>query len=170
MPDTDKLQRAITWIRKVLQVTDKSDAPNKVLGEIQPIIDVFGWDSLRDGIDAATASNDNANSVSLPAVPDDVLRLILNASVDTSDDVQAFTLWIDLAIAERGGLQMSVMRPVDIPVSVGINIRCGMQNTIILRPGDILRGRSSPATGVGEALSIDVRFIDLPVGEYIRGF
>ncbi len=170
MPKTDKLQRAITWIRRVLQVTEKSDAPNQVLGEIQPVIDVFGWDRFRDGIDAATATNTDANSVSLPAVPEDVLRLILNASVDTSNDLLAFTMWIDLAIADRGGLQMSVMRPVDIPISAGINIRCGIQDTLILRPGDILRGRCAPASGVGEAISIDVRFIDLPLGEYIRGF
>jgi len=160
----DKIRRSITWIRKSLQITEKTTNPGAVEGIIVPSIDTFGWEALEDPTVVRTIGV-AVNSIASAVVPADVLRLVLAASVQTNDTVQAFTMWIEHVDAETN-LATSVMRPVDVPISA-ITIRVGLERLVVMRPGDSLRGRSSPATGVGLDLRLTVRSIDLPIGEYV---
>jgi len=162
----DKIKRAFIWLRKTLVITEKTTAPGELLDNIQSVIDVFGWERLDETVFLNTTSGANVNTVSSPAVPDDVLRLIVEANVETTNPLLPFTMWID----HRDGLSnvtVGVMRPIDIPLSA-ITIRCAMERWLVLRPGDLLIGRCTPATGVGETLALRQRFVDLPIGEYIR--
>ncbi len=156
------------WLRKALQITETTDSP-RVLSEILgPFVDVFGWERLNEAVGQVNTSGANVNTVSAPAVPNDVLRLVLEASVETNNTALAFTQWID-HLDFVSNVNVGVMRPVDIPISA-IIIRSAMTRQIIMRPGDRLTGRCTPATGVGDTLAIRQRFVDLPIGEYIRGF
>lgn len=168
MPEFSGITRSLMWLRKVLQITQKTDSPRVLSEVLDPIIDVFGWERLNETVNLTTTSAVNQSIVSAPAVPDDVLRLVLEANVETTESTLPFTMWIDHLDGDSN-ITVGVMRPIDIPIST-IIIRCAMQRQIIMSPGDQLVGRSTPASGVGDTLSIRQRFVDLPIGEYIRGF
>ncbi len=168
MPQVDKIKRAITWIRRALRVTEQTTTPGEVSGLILPTVDALGWERFENDVQSASSFSVNVNATQTPLVPEGVLRLILDASVETTNDVIGFTLWIE--VQQPGELPIGVMRPFDTPISPGITIRGGIEKTIIMSPGDTLRGRCTPVTGVGSDLVIRTRFIDLPIGEYVRGF
>jgi len=135
--------------------------------DIQIALDVFGWERFDETTQRVTASGANVNIVNSPAVPADVLRLVISASVETSNAVLAFQMWMD-HFDSLSGTNIGVMRPIAVPISGGIIIRNALENRLLLRPGDVLAGRCTPNTGVGETLTIRQRFVDLPIGEYIR--
>ena len=76
------------------------------------------------------------------------------------------TLWIDLLTVNSFPVAIMPSRLI-VGAAAGQQIRHGTPAPFLMRPGDRLRGRASPATGVGIALTIRFLFIDLPVGEYI---
>lgn len=161
----DKIKRSFIWLRKVLEITEKTTLPGQILGEVRPTIDTFGWDRLNQTTTRVTSGAAASGLVQSAVTPDDVLRLVVAASVQNSDAVQAFTMWIEHNDAAVG-LSTSLMRPVDIPISA-TQIRVGLPRMIVLRPGDTLRGRSSPDPGVGLVLALNVYSVDLPIGEYV---
>ncbi len=160
-----EVNRALLWIRKALQVTEKTTMPESIEDELRGVVDAFGWERLDQTTTRRTIAV-NASTVTSPAVPADVLRLITEASVQTNDTVQAFTMWME-HIDLDAGLATGIMRPVAIPISA-VTIRVGLHKMVVLRPGDQLSGRSSPAVGVALDLRLTERFVDLPIGEYVR--
>jgi len=161
----DKIKRSFVWLRKTLEIIDRTTLPGEILGEVRPTIDTFGWDRLTQTTTRVTSGAAASGIVLSAAAPDDVLRLVVAASVQTTDTVQAFTMWIEHNDAGVG-LATSLMRPVDIPISA-LQIRVGLPRMTVLKPGDQLRGRSSPDPGVGLVLALNVYSVDLPIGEYI---
>ncbi len=166
MAQRSGINRGLMWLRKVLQITEETESP-RVLSEIVgPTIDTFGWSRL--GPDQQTFTRTvgtNVDVIESPVVPDDVVRLITAACVETNNAVLAFTLWIELSNGTGAG-SISIIRPLEIPISA-VPIKVGVERIHVLAPGERLRGRSSPATGVGSDLRIYQRFIDLPFGEYV---
>jgi len=168
MPQNDKIKRAITWIRRALQITERTTAPGEVSGLILPTIDALGWERFENDVQSASSFGVNVTETTTPPVPEGILRLILDASIETTNDVIGFTLWIE--VEQPNELPIGIMRPFDTPISPGITIRGGIEKTLILSPGDVMNGRAAPQTGVGSDLVLRTRFIDLPIGEYVRGF
>lgn len=162
----DKIKRAFTWLRKTFVITEKTTAPGALLDDIQIIADVFGWERLNETVSNVATSAVNQSLISGPVVPDDVLRLVIEANVETAEATLPFTMWIDHLDGDSN-INVGVMRPIQIPISA-ISIRCAMTRPVIMSPGDRLAGRSSPATGIGDTLVLRQRFVDLPIGEYIR--
>lgn len=162
----DKIKRAFVWLRKALVITEKTTAPGALRNDIQIALDVFGWERYDETTNRNNVSGANVNTIASPAVPADVLRLVIEASVETSNAVLPFHMWMDKLDAATN-INVGVMRPIAVPISA-IVIRNALDRPLILRPGDVLAGRCTPATGVGETLAIRQRFIDLPIGEYIR--
>ncbi len=168
MAQRSGINRALMWLRKTLEITEETDSP-RVLSEILgPTLDVFGWERLNETVSNVATSAVNQSTIAGPVVPADVLRLVLEANVETAESTLAFTMWIDHLDGDSN-INVGVMRPIEIPISA-ISIRCAMTRQVIMSPGDVLSGRSSPATGVGDTLVLRQRFVDLPIGEYIRGF
>ncbi len=168
MPPRSGINRALMWLRKSLEITEATDSPRVLSEVLDPIVDVFGWERLNEATALVTTSGANVNTITSPAVPDDVLRLILEASVETTESTLAFHMWMD-HLDFRTNVNVGVMRPVAVPISA-IIIRNAMKGPLFLRSGDRLAGRCTPATGVGDSLTIRQRFVDLPIGEYVRGF
>ncbi len=166
MAQRSGINRGLMWLRKSLEITEETESP-RVLSEIlQPTIDTFGWERLGEAITVRTAAGGNPNSVSSPAVPNDVLRLLLAASVDTSDLAGGFTLWIE--VRNAAGFDLGLTSPVLVPLST-LAIRVPLLRPVVLRPGDVLRGRSSDNIGVGNLTLTEV-FVDIPGrkgGEYV---
>ena len=166
MPPVDKIKKAITWIRKSLEITEKTTQPGTISGEIIPLIDVLGWDRYQEQTvlsNTVTASD----SVTSPAVPADIMRLVTAASLETDDALVAYTLWLELTNS-LSGQRCGIGPPITLPISA-IPIRVSLLNRrFLLSPGDTIVGRSTPAGGVGIVLRLRWTFVDFPLGEYVK--
>ncbi len=164
MAQRSGINRALMWLRKTLEITEETEAP-QVLGELlRPTIDVFGWDRLTVQEYISTSAAAPAASVNTATTPVDVMRLYLNASVRHTDTGVAHQMWIE-KIAVGSLLFMGIVnsQPAEIPVGV----RFGIDRWIWCEPGTRMRAQSSIALVAG-ALAFEVNFIDLPFGEYIQ--
>jgi len=162
MPTTDKIKRSLIWIRKSLRIIERTTAPGELSGLIRPTIDALGWER-RSEATATFASATGTTQVTFPAQADDVFRLITEVSVEHFDIANALNLWITL---QTNAVEVGILAPVAIPAST-INIPSGLNKPFLMIPGDILRGKCEPATGVGITLRIKARFVDINIGEYI---
>jgi len=170
LPPTDKIKRAIIWIRKTLDITEKTTQPGTISGEIRPMLDVFGWDRLASStaVQGLVAIDDNTTAAIGPITPDGVVRYVLFASVQHDEAPGTFlNCWVDLQSVNNFPIPVVPVQLIDGAVA-GAQIRHGGGGRpFIMRPGDRLRGRASPATGVGIDLVVRQFFVDLPEGEYI---
>lgn len=160
---TDKIRRAIIWMRKALDITQKTTQPGTISGEIRPTLDVFGWDRYTQ-LQSVSFSGTNVTTASMGAIGDDVMRLIIDAQVDSTQN--AVALFLNFRVTHNGGQTVAVQEPFLVPVGSG-GLDIGMLNPVLLGPGDNFTVSSQPATGVGELLVGRIRFVDLPIGEYI---
>jgi len=166
---TDKIRRAIIWIRKTLDITQKTTQPGSISGEIRPTLDVFGWERLSDStaVQGLSASTDATTTAQGVVTPDDIMRYVIFAGVQHDELVGTdLNLWIDLLTVNSFPVPILGSQLI-VGAAAGQQIRHGTPAPFLMRPGDRLRGRASPATGLGIALTIRFLFIDLPVGEYI---
>jgi len=163
LPPTDKIRRAIIWMRKTLDITQKTTQPGSISGEIRPTLDVFGWDRYKD-IESVSFSGTNVTTASMGAIGNDVMRLIINGQVDSTNNVLA--LFLNFRLTSFGGQTVALQEPFLVPIGSG-GLDVGMLRPVLLGPGDNFSVSSRPATGIGELLVGRIRFIDLPIGEYI---
>ena len=160
----DKIKRNFVWLRRVLGIIDKTTLPGEIVGEVRPTMDIFGWDRLFGPTEHDTSGvAAPATTVSGPVTPDDVLRVVLHASVVHTDTGVTHFLWID-KLMPIGGFIVGMPVPL---AAVPVDVDVGTQSWIFLEPGSTLRGRADTALVAG-ALVLDINFIDLPAGEYIR--
>ncbi len=162
------INRALMWLRKVMEITESTESPRVLSEKLGPIIDVFGWDRLRE---AETVENVGAAATAFVVsgvTPQDVIRLCVTAQIESSDAAIAQDLWI----AQRGVIGIGN----DVAVGEIYSQAIGFATTpasssrpVFLSPGERLVGHSTPAPGVGEQLTMRHRQIDLPFGEYISG-
>lgn len=162
--EKDKIKRAITWIRKSLDITERTNMPEGIMRNIKPTLDVFGWERVPDVVGVALAGT-NVSSQFSAVVPVDTARLVYSASVETTNNVLAFWLWIEHSVA-ASSILVGVMRPILTAAGTGL-MRCGMDRTLIMAPGDRLVARANALVGVAETLAIRMRYVDLPIGEYV---
>jgi len=155
----DKIKRQFIWLRKVLGIIDKTTLPGEVMGEVRVAMDMFGWDRLPEA-QIAQVSNPLASFANSAVGPDDVIRVILNASARHTDVIN-HDIWIEknpVASLLRVGLNQ--------PTNVIGGTDAGLTRPTFLAPGDFLRARAEAAVGVG-TMVITTYFVDLPRGEYI---
>jgi len=156
---TDKIKRAILWIRKSLEITERTDVPGSIDERIRPIIDVLGWDRYTE-LQQVDAGQANANLSALPVVPEGTMRLYVALSGETNDTTNSFTHWMEVGA-------VAVTAPVVLPART-IIVKAGhLANPILVRPGLNVVARCSPATAGGFVLRARGLFVDLPVGEYM---
>lgn len=164
----DKVKRAFTWIRKSLDIIDRTTLPGEILGEIRPTLDTFGWERLSGEVQTSTDSASATSTVSGPTTPEGVLRYVIYAHIEQQEAAGTdLTCWIDMAVIVPA-FRIAINQPTLIPGGAGpARTALGLERPIVLRPGERLNGRSNPATGVGVSLQIKMVFVDLPFGEYI---
>ncbi len=165
MPPRDQrsgINRGFTWLRKVLEITEETDAPSVLSEIVRPSMDLFGWERL-GGVTEFDSSGAAAPAqfVNGPTTPDDVLRLYVHASVVHTDTGVTKFLWIEKQLP----ITTSVIG-CTVPQNVPINVDVGSPDWIWVEAGARLRGRSDINLVAG-ALVLDLNFIDLPIGEYI---
>ncbi len=163
------INRAFLWIKKVLEVTEVTNVPEAVLDRVHVSSDLFGWERIPEA-QAQTAAGTNVSFVTSQAVPDDTVRIVLAASVETSNDADAISLWLELDTAvARGapGSLVGITTPFLTLVGSVNPQRPGTHRPYLMSPGDTTIARASALVGAAETLTIRLRFIDLPIGEYI---
>jgi len=163
---TDKIKRQFIWLRKVLELIDRTTLPGEILGEVRVGLELFGWDRLPETI---TVENKGATAtgtvLSVPA-PDGFTRVILQGEVVSSDSAIAQKLFLTQTGVLGVGAEVGVSAPTS--QAIGEAGTPGVLTTrVFLQQGERLIGRAIPAPGVGENLTLQYRHIDLPFGEYI---
>jgi len=162
----DKITRGLTWLRRALEIKVSTRSPDTLGDEIKQVLDAFGWSRYLDA-DSATFSGVNVAAASMGVVAENSVRLILSAGVESSSSLTlAFNFSMTVG-TQRGGQQTALQRPFITNLTDHPGLVVGMQNPVVLGPGDNFSVTSRPATGVGETLIGRIRFIDLPVGEYV---
>jgi len=162
----DKIKKAILWIRKTLEITERTDVPASIDSKIIPTLEILGWERYAD-METETQSTSDSSIISSLTVPEGTNRLYIAASVDTNDIVNQFTYWVEAW--PLNGTQVGIIAPNTPPTQRGTSfIRSGgLPRPFLMGPGGRLRGRLSPATAGGATISIRTVFIDIPIGEYI---
>lgn len=159
------INRAFTWLKKTLQITEKTVAPDVLLTGVQPKIDVFGWERL-SGLGPASIETVTGalitDVVVLSVVPEGVARFVIYASCSHNDpgglalSFQVRGSGVDIAINADGFSAMPVQP-----------MRVGLERNILLQPGEQLICRSNQAPAAGTSLFIRMKFVDLDPGEYL---
>ena len=166
---SDKVKRALIWLRTSFRITDKTTLPGEILGEIRPVVDVFGWDRYNprsvgagSGPSFQNANGGVATNIALLSiVPDDVSRLVIYASMSHNDPAGL----IMAMIVRGGGVDLAVaMSSVAI---VPEPIRFPLPRQILLQPGEQLIAVSEVAPAAGFRLNVRYKFVDLDPGEYV---
>jgi len=168
---SDKVKRAVIWLRTAFRITDKTTLPGEILGEIRPSVDVFGWDRLNRESSGPGVGPQSVNAlgglavsrVNLPAVPEGTMRYVIGASMESNDP--GFIGFLSFEIASQG-TQMSPQEPFFLNAN-GFNVRIGLNRHLLLEPGDIFSMRSEPVPGPAFRNSVRMRFVDIDFGEYI---
>jgi len=166
MPQRSGINRGLIWLKKVLQITEETEAPSTLSELVTPSMDVFGWSRLlgQDGTQRQTENNQSSlasDIVLLTAVPQDVARFVIYASCGTDDPAAP-----DLSMQVRtSGVDVAIEHAAQ-----GLNIepaRWGLTRNILLVPGEQLLCRSSPAPAAGQRIFVRMTFVDLEPGEYL---
>jgi len=159
------INRAFSWLKKVLQITEKTVAPDSLLPDVRSTLDLFAWERLAEPVTRQFAAGAlAANVVGLPTVPDGVMRYYQYLSVG-HDDPAGGGLSLSLQIRSAGfdfGVDIIHVDQLPDPMKSGIT------KPLLLRPGESLFCFSDPAPAAGQQLLIRGMFIDIEVGEYIR--
>ena len=172
-PRQSGINRAFSWLKRTLQITEKTVAPDFLFSGAQPVLDLFGWERLAPAIvgpggpESLSANGaDNADTAQFGVVPEGVMRLILRASMSTNDLLTGMTLSMQVT---SGGIAVAIaaarIEPAVVPGSEPA--RYPLDRWILMGPGDQLGVRSSTAPAVGSRLNIRMQFVDLDVGEYV---
>lgn len=162
--ESDKIKRALTWIRKTLDITERTNMPEGIMRNIKPTLDVFGWERLPEAR-AVVNTGTNVSSQVSSVTPDETTRLVYACSVETSNNLLAFWLWIEHRVT-ASGIDVGIMTPTLTAAGTG-TMRIGANRALLLAPGDQLIARSNAVVGAAETLSVRMRYIDLPIGEYV---
>ncbi len=162
MAQRSGINRGFMWLRKVLEITEKTDVP-QVLSEVaRPVVDMFGWERLPTSASEEFIGSDATDNVVSLQVPDGFVQLITAASVETTEAVST-ALWLTKRPKEANQ-QIALVSPV----AVLSDLQVALTRPIVLLPGERLIGRSPTGTpAVGENLTLRFSSVLLPIGEYI---
>ena len=166
MPTTDKIKRAFTWLRKSLEITEKTNLPGTIDGEIRPILDAYGWDLLQLPEQARLVTAGPTLVTRLAPVPAGEAHLFISCDLVHSDGAATHAIWIQLRAAD--GTESVVMKVGD-PLLRADSVPASMGRPILVPAGARLFGQSLDSIPIATTFVIRGHFIRLKVGEYVQG-
>ncbi len=167
------INRPFSWMKKVLEITEETEAPSVLSEQVRPVMDLFGWERLSPQGIPDTVTQQGAITTDIvvaPAVPAGIMRLVLLASAFHDDPVAGgLVLSIQVRTTPLGG------GTVDIAVgpsrlTEATPVQLGITQKLLLQPGQSLLCRSLTTPTVGDRLTIRYRFVDLEFGEYLPAY
>lgn len=159
---SDKIKRSFVWLRRTLEIIAKTTLPGEILGEVRPILDTFGWDRLQEEQFSQATAAAPARAVASDTPPVGTLRFVLGASLEHTDTGVTATGWL---LKRRNPGATDVGLPTDRSAIV-VGEFLSMQGTTFLVNNDFIIAEVFAVPVAGQ-LSLRLRFIDLPFGEYI---
>ncbi len=162
------INRAFSWLKRTLQITEPTDSPDRLSPLVQPTMDLFGWERLVQQEPVTVVGALASDTVLSAVVPEGVFRLVVDASLTHDDIAIGGRLWFEHRIARLGPVDVGVGNgtPVSLPAA-GITVKHGLGRWLLLAPGDSLLGRSFPTPGAAEAITMLISSVDISEGEYI---
>ncbi len=163
------INRAFSWIKRSLEVTEVTTVPERVLSDVTPTLDIFGWEKL-EPLGGAVSENIAgalaADIALLTVVPNDVMRYVMFVSV-MHDDPAGLTLSIQVRTPLPGGGSFDIAIGPATLTPLG-PVKLGLERPFLLQPGQLILVRTTPAPAAGQRINnLTARFVDLPLGEYI---
>ncbi len=162
------IKRAILWIRRNLEIKERTNVPEFVDNIVRPTMDVLGWERLLQTRSSAISNAAPGFSVQTGVFTNnDTVRFILKAGVFHSDTGVTHQVRLE----RHGEVRASVA--VGLPLdqhSIGDGgALCSMIGNTFILPGQFLRARVVTNLVVG-TLNLNIQFIDVPNDEYIPSF
>lgn len=158
----DKIKRSFVWIRKTLGIIDKTTLPGEILGEVRPILDMFGWERLLEEVVLSVNALFPAVAVASATPPVGTVRLILAASLEHGDVAVNHIGWI---VKRRNPGATDVGLSTD-RTEFDAGEFLSLTRPTFLQNNDFLVGEIIGAPAAGN-LSLRTFHIDLDPGEYV---
>jgi len=130
----DKIKRAITWIRKSLEITEKTTQPGTISGEIVPTIELAGWDLNRVLEHRNFAGGPGATATITPVVPAGEAHLYValcgfhtdalanhNVSLVYLSELNEFVQITDSSLMDDEGI-IAIDRPFLVPAGATLRV------------------------------------------------
>lgn len=159
-----RIERAISWIGRSLTANrDPFPVPKGYIDAIYPNLDVFGSQQLENVQEARV--NGGAGNVEAfhTIVPDESVRFYLSMEY-RHDDVVARLIRPGRIIPTATGFPFASFRD---DVSTTANVRLAVRN-VPIGPRQRIAVRVGPIFGAAAQIFLDVVWIEVPIGEYIR--
>ncbi len=157
------INRALSWLKKTLEITEKTTAPDSLMADVRSTIDVFGWERMAEAEFETATSGVGGSNVQFTSVPTGVVHLYLHASVRI-DVAGPFNVWVGIRGPARGPIGTVACSPV--AAAIDAQKVSPLFRPVILPEGFQLEGRSEAAVALGSVILEAFRIV-LPVGEYI---
>ncbi len=158
----DKIKRSFLWLRRSLEIIDKTTLPAEILGEVRPTLDLFGWDlPVYEFISTVAAGV--ATTTRLAPVPEGETHLFCACDISHNDPVGSKDMSIQLE--NVGGSQVALTQTVGL----NANFFVALRRPYLVTAGSNLMGVSRNAIALGSQFTIRAMFIRLTPGEYLPG-
>lgn len=156
------INRAFSWLKKTLEITEVATVPSAILPDVRAVADLFGWERLETvELQQVNAAQPLVAVASL-AVPAGVLRLVQNCSLSHTDT----TVPHDVALSKRTNpINISIGLPTDRSLILPGQFVSLIGRTFLVE-NDFLIGTmlDVPVAGV---FTLRMSFVDLAFGEYL---
>ncbi len=157
------INKSLMWLRKVLQITEPTDTPDRVSPLLQPVIDVFGWDVPFTLIEhVTTVAAGVTTTTRLPAPPDGEAHYYIACSISHDDPTDRV---ISVQIENQTDNQTALTTPNATAIAAGFDV--ALHRPFLVPAGSQLMGVSTTAIAVTENFTIRGMFIRLDAGEYL---
>ena len=157
------INRPFSWLKKVLEITEKTTAPDSLLANVQSTMDVFGWERCPEATFETGTSGVGASNVQFVVVPPGFIHLYIQASVRITV-AGPFNVWVGLRGPAAGPVGTVAVSPV--AAAILAQKVAPLFRPVIVSEGFQLEARSEAAIVAG-TLILEAFRIVLPAGEYI---
>ena len=158
----DKIKRSFLWLRRTLEIIDKTTLPGEILGEVRATLDTFGWDRLPSEQFLQFVATAPQVAVASSTPPIDVLRVVLGASLEHTDTGVNHIAWLT---KRRNPGPFDVGIPTDRQ-DIDVGEFMSMIGRTFLINNDFVIAEIIGAPVVGQ-ITLRLITIDIPFGEYI---
>ncbi len=161
------INRALSWLKTVMEIKEETNVPDVLLENVQPTIDVFGWERFPEIRHVRATGNGAIVFINSETAPEGFVRYVMNCSLQHTDPVNSHVLWLTKRIR---GSSNAVGLGTDTSKDLNINRDrdISMLRPTFLMPGDVIVANISLVLTSGGSLNLDMAFVDIPVGEYVR--
>ncbi len=157
------INRSFSWLKKVLEITEVTNAPDVLLPTVQPALDVFGWERFGEPETQVRSNPGVTSAVSLDTVPEGEMWFFLACAMLHNDTGSAK----DVTLVLRNRLNVEI--PVTNTGGISANFHRVLERPLLVPQGWQMRAISRNTINLTFDFSITGTFVRLDIGEYHPG-